>query len=73
MLVKFEENTVGFDEVPGGYFCHPKLLLGFVITWVGYKLCKMHQTHSACIVFTKTLLVLMNYPVVIFSHWLTDS
>ena len=31
MLVKFEENPVGFDEVPGGYFSHPKLLFGFVI------------------------------------------
>ena len=41
MLAKFEENTVGFDEVPGGYFSHPKPLLVFVITWVGYKLCKM--------------------------------
>ena len=73
MLMKFEENTVGFDEVPGGYFCRPKQLLVFLITWVGYKLCEMHQTHSACTVFTKTLLVLMNYPVVIFSHRLTDS
>ena len=73
MLVKSEENTVGFDEVPGGYFSHPKPLLVFMITWVGYKLCKMHerhQTHSAFIVFKKTLLVLMNYPLVIFSHWL---
>ena len=66
MLVKFEESTVGFDEVPGGYFSHPKPLLGFVVTWVGYKLCEMHQTHSACIVFRKTLLVLMNCTVVIF-------
>ena len=73
MLVKFEENTVGFDEVPGGYFSHPKPLLGLVITWIGHKLCKMHQTHMACIVFKKTLLVLMNYPVVIFSQWLIDS
>ena len=73
MLVKFFKNTVGFDEVHDRYFSHPKPLLGFVITWVGYKLCKMHQTHSACIVFTKILLVLMNYPVVIFSHWLADS
>ena len=73
MLVKFEENTVGFDEVPGGYFSHPKPLLGFVIPRAGYKLCKMHQKHSACIVFKKTLFVLMNYPVVIFSHWLIDS
>ena len=71
--MKFEENTVGFDEVPGGYFSHPKPLFGFVITRVGYKLCKMHQKHSVCIVFEKTLLVLMNYPVVIFSHWLIDS
>ena len=73
MLVKFEENTVSFDEVPGGYFSHPKPLTVFMITWVGCKLCKMHQTHSACIAFKKTLLVLMNYPVVIFSHWLIDS
>ena len=43
MLVKSEENTVGFDEVPGGFFSHYKPLLGFVITCVGYKLCKMHQ------------------------------
>ena len=72
MLVKSEENTVCFDEVPGGYFSHPKPLLVFVITWVGYKLCKMHQTHLACIVFKRTLLALMDYPVVIFSHWLID-
>ena len=43
MLVNFEENTVGFDEVPGGYFSHLKPLLVFIITWAEYKLCKMHQ------------------------------
>ena len=46
MLVKYEENTVGFDEVPGGYFSHPESLLVFMLTWVGYKLCKMHQWHQ---------------------------
>ena len=48
MLVKFEENTVGFDEVLGGYFSDPKPLLVFVITWVGSKLCKMDINCVKC-------------------------
>ena len=47
-----------------------------MIIWVGYELCKIHQwhqKHSACIVSKKTQSVLMNYPAVIFSHWLIDS
>ena len=48
MLVKFEENAVGFDEVPGGYFSLPKPLHVFVITWVGYKLCKMDINCVKC-------------------------
>ena len=34
MLVNFEESTVSFDEVPGGYFSYPKPLLVFVMGWI---------------------------------------
>ena len=61
MLVKFEENAVSFDEVPGAYFSHPKPLLVFVITWVGYKLCKMNIYCVKCTKHIRLALLLRKH------------